>query len=116
MNVIATANTIAASTRFLFVLMPNDPDSSQGGLQGRSALPRGEALVHKLYGHRALADGGGDALDRARVDIADRKDPGPARLEEQRRFVAVFGEIAGGEIATGDQEAVLIHRHVAAQP
>ena len=33
--------------------------------------------------HRALADGRGDALDRAGVDIADGEDPRAARLQEE---------------------------------
>src|ERR1700751_4003038 len=110
MNVIATANTIAASTRFLFVLMTNNPDLDQDARQGRRALHPPEALVPEPDGHRALADGRCDPLDRARVDVADREDSRPAGLEEVGTLAGVEGEVLGLEVASGEQEAVLVHR------
>ena len=69
--------------------------------------------MHELDRHRALADGGGDALHRACVDIADGKDAELTRLEEERSLTA---ERLGLDIAPGEQEAVLVHRNMAAQP
>src|SRR5512134_2239039 len=38
-----------------------------------------EELMHGLDHDRALANDGGDALDRPRADVADREDPRPDR-------------------------------------
>src|SRR5262249_11655643 len=43
-----------------------------------------EVLVHEGDRHAALADGGGDAFDRAEPDIAAREDARDARLEQVR--------------------------------
>jgi hypothetical protein len=45
-------------------------------------------LVDEGDRHRALADGGGDALDRAVADVAGDEQARLARLEEQRRALA----------------------------
>src|SRR5512132_444689 len=59
-----------------------------------------EELVHRLDHDRALADDGGDALDRSRADIADREDAGPGRRVRrgQRHAVRI---LAGSDEALG---------------
>src|ERR1700737_98645 len=47
---------------------------AHGAETNRTCSARAEALVDEPDCHRALADGGGDSLDRAGVDIADGED------------------------------------------
>src|SRR5438046_1305117 len=52
-----------------------------------SVVETRQVAVHLLHRHRALADRGRDALDRAVPGIADEEHAGPARLEEVRSAV-----------------------------
>ena len=42
-------------------------------------------FVNELDADRALADGGGNALDASGADVADGENTGPVRLEEKGR-------------------------------
>src|SRR3954447_7778946 len=66
--------------------------------------------------HRSLADGRGDPLDRAGMNVADGEDPGAARLEEERRVAVVLSEVTVLDVAAGEQEAGIVSRELAAEP
>src|SRR5262245_430906 len=53
------------------------------------ALHRGQSGMQRCYHLRALADGCGDALDRARAHVPNRKNPVPAGLQRIAGFIAV---------------------------
>src|ERR1700744_6071226 len=101
--------------------------SVRGGLEG-------EVLVDDADGHRALADGGGDALDRAGAAVADGEDTGEAGLERHRGAAAVdrvgveVGDVEGaagdgagveggdGGAPAGEKEAGVVLGQLAAEP
>src|SRR5690348_2302387 len=74
----------------------------------RGLLQR-QVLVDDADGHRALADGGGDALDRAGAPVTDREDAGQAGLQRQRGaadHAAGAAEVGHLEVDAGEEEAV----------
>ena len=77
------------------VLLPHAATFSRWPSRGRRLNSRGftwpglldelaQVLVDEGDRHAALADGGGDALDRAEADVAAGEDAGHARLEQVR--------------------------------
>jgi L-histidine N-alpha-methyltransferase len=85
---------------FAVALLCSSPLPGNGGGEGLR-LP--EVLVHERDRHAALADGCGDALDRAQPNVAAREDPGHGRLEQVR---VAFERPAGGtrRVGTGQDE------------
>src|ERR1700760_2193154 len=118
MNVIATANTIAASTRFLRPTVPDtltalilaDREARVQEGPPECSDQRGEALVDEPDGHRALPHPRGDPLDRAGAHVAHGEDPGAARLEEEG-LAAVGGQVLPMHVVAGEQEGVIVHGH-----
>src|SRR5713226_1318522 len=79
----------------------------------------GEHLVDELDADRALAHRGGDALDAAGADVADREHAGPAGLEKQRqaREGPARGRQGGGiEIGPRPHESLLVEGDAVPQP
>ena len=73
----------------------------------------GQVVVDQADGHGALADGGGDALDRPAADITDGEDPGHGGLQRQPPGCRFF---RGGRVAAGEDEAGAVERQDALQP
>ena len=65
-----------------------------------------QVLVDEPHDHRALADRGGAALDRARADVAGGVDARDARLEQP----------VGAGVGAGEDEAVVVARDRVAEP
>ena len=61
-----------------------EPRHASGEATAAAALGVLEVLVHEGDRHAALADRGGDALDRAEAHVAAREDARDARLEQVR--------------------------------
>src|SRR5882757_7335083 len=79
----------------------------------------GEVLVDDADGHRALADGGGDALDRAGAAVADGEDAGEAGLQGEGGAADRAGgaaEVGDLEVDPGEEEAVVVLGEGAVEP
>ena len=88
----------------------DEPGGDDAGAEdtGRSHLL--EVLVDELDGHRAFADGRGDALDRAGPHVARGEDARPARLEQERRPLAASSAAssrASGPVSTNSSLVAL---------
>ena len=71
--------------------------------------------MHEGDRHAALADGGGDALHRARAHVAAREDARHARLEQVRISVErPAARIA--DIGAGEHVAAPVERDLGRQP
>src|SRR6185437_13978606 len=84
----------------------------------RAGLQR-EVLVDHADGHRALADGGGDALDRAGAAVAYGEDAGEAGLEGEGGAADRAGgaaEVGDLEVDAGEEEAVVVLGQGAVEP
>src|SRR5277367_488145 len=97
------------------VLTPGAPPRA-GSCCGWAAAPSRlrEVLVDERHGHRALADGAGHALDRARAHVAGHKDAGHACLEHVR--VAVEWPVRPLHVVAGEDEAARVALDDAGQP
>src|SRR4029453_2694968 len=74
-----------------------------------------QVLMHERDGHAAFADGGGDALDRARSNVTASEDARHARLEQIR--IAVARSIRGRRnVDAGEHVAASVARDLAGQP
>src|SRR5262245_14116004 len=58
--------------------------TAEGGCATKPLRERAEILVDEGDSHRALADGGGDALDGVGADVARGEHAGSAGLEHER--------------------------------
>ena len=86
---------------------------AHAGCATRARIP--EVLMHEGDRHAALADGGGDALDRAEPHVAAGEDAGHARLEQVR--VAVERPApAGAHVRAGEHVAVVVERDLGREP
>src|SRR3954454_938702 len=102
--------------------LPVMPCSSTSGdpVPARSMSPRLDAgvlevLVHEGDGHAALADRGGDALDRSVADVAAGEDAGHARLEQVR--IAPGPQAARlAHVRAGEHEALRVERDLLREP
>ena len=74
-----------------------------------------EAIEHQAHCHRALADGRRHALDRSAANIADAKDPGPARLKQQWHVLHAL-ELRHRKVGTREHEAVVVHGELTVEP
>ena len=74
--------------------------------------------MHRAHRARALADRGGDALQRAVAHVADREHAGQRRLERQRRARRERrpSTTLVGQRAIGEDEAGAVERHRVAEP
>src|SRR5581483_104266 len=89
---------------------PTDPPAGLG-----PAVRLLQVLVHESDRHAALADRGGDPLDRAVADVAAGEDAGAARLEQLR--VAVELPLpGGGDVGAGEDIAALVEGDLGRQP
>src|SRR3954452_13929761 len=102
--------------------LPVMPCSSTSGdpVPARSMSPRLDAgvlevLVHEGDGHAALADRGGDALDRSVADVAAGEDAGHARLEQ---VGVALGRPAArrAHVRAREHEALRVERDLLGQP
>src|SRR3954453_534946 len=66
-------------------------------------------------GHAALADRGGDALDRGGADVAAGEDARDARLE-QMRVPLERPATRRAQVRAGEDEALLVQRDVLREP
>src|SRR5690349_18703425 len=71
----------------------------------------GQVFVDHSYGHRALADGGGDPLDRSTPDIAHGQNTGAARFQVRGRPTAPG---VTRRVRTGTDVATRVESHLAA--
>jgi hypothetical protein len=72
-----------------------------------------EVLVDHAHCRRAVADGGGDALDRPGPHVAGGKDARAARFEWERRAVAAITrgiKVGQLQVVAGHEESVLVDR------
>ena len=70
------------------------------GVKPRERAARLEVVVHEPHGHRALADRGGDALDRAAAHVARGEHAGQAGLEQRRLGALLAARRGVGPVRT----------------
>jgi hypothetical protein len=92
------------------------PCSRKPGRQRRistCAAEQCEVLVNHAHCRRALADGGGDTLDRPGPHVAGGKHARAARFERERRAVASTArgiKVGQLQVVAGQKESVIVGR------
>ena len=75
--------------------------------------------MHKLDGHRAFPNRGGDAFDATGACIAGREDAWHARFQQVGgpwKGPACDGQISGAQIRSGFDETAVVERHATLEP
>src|ERR1019366_6134507 len=64
-----------------------------------------QPLVNQAHRHRAFADRGGHALDRAGMHVSDGEHAAQARLQKERMMAVVGGALGGIDVAASERSS-----------